>query len=106
MRQVAPCYDCGHEKSELAELARGEHEYHLYTIYGQELVLCDFCEADFDSYDYDYLGVPEETANNYPLKLIAKVDNPRPKQDKFCLECDHRLAYLVFLKNVRDYRST
>ncbi len=106
MRKVAPCYDCGHTPDELTDLANGIHDYHLLTIYGQEIVLCDFCEADFDSYDPDFLGLPEECANNYPSERISKLDDPRPSQDDYCPECDSRLAFLVFLKNVRDNNST
>lgn len=105
-RQVAPCYDCGHNPRELTELANGEHEYNVVTVFGQELVLCDFCDADFDSYNHDYLGLPEKFANNYPMEYISKVDDPRPGQDDYCPECDSRLAFLVFLKKVRDRHST
>lgn len=105
-REVAPCYDCGHEPKELDDLASGGHDYYLVKIYGQEIVLCDFCEADFDSYDPDFLGLPEECANNYPSERISKVDNPLPGEDSYCPECGCRLAFLTFLKNVRDKNST
>ncbi len=81
MRKVSPCYDCGHDPLALAELARGEYEYLRVLIFGQEIVLCGFCDADFDSYHADYLGAPEESENNYPMKLIAKVGNPCAEED-------------------------
>lgn len=102
MRKVAPCYDCGHDPNELREFINGEHEYNLYKIYGQELVLCDFCDADFDSYYPDHLGLPEETANNNPLEHIYKLKSPRLNEDGYCKKCDARLAFLVFLKNIRE----
>ncbi len=105
MRKVAPCFDCGHEPRELKELAKGEHTYSLFTIYGQKLVLCDFCDADFDSYDHDYFGLPERSANNYPLKHISNLDSPKSSEDSFCKKCDRRLAFLGFLKNIRDINS-
>jgi len=55
-RAVAPCFDCGHEESELGELAAGEHEYHRYRIFDREIVLCDFCDADFGSYYPSFVG--------------------------------------------------
>jgi hypothetical protein len=106
MRKVAPCYDCGHFPEELVELERGQYEYHVFKLFGQEFVLCDFCDADFDSYDYDYLGVPEEFENNFPLELIAKVEDPHSEEDGYCTKCKHRQAFLVFLKNLRDYHTT
>ena len=53
-RTVAPCFDCGHAESELREFAAGEHEYHLYRVFGPEIVPCDFCDADFGSYYPSY----------------------------------------------------
>ena len=102
-RTVAPCFDCGHAESELRELAAGEHEYHHFRVFGQEIVLCDFCDADFGSYYPSHFGLPGETpgAANYDLDLIAKVDHPQPATDFVCERCKHRLAFLTFLAAAR-----
>ena len=105
-RKVAPCFDCGHDPKELSDFANGVHNYHLLEIFGNRLVLCDFCSADFDSYDHDFLGFPEELANNYPLEYISKLENPHLGQDGYCPECQHRLAYLVIIKNIRDKNAS
>jgi len=105
-RKVAPCYDCGHDPKELKEFADGVHNYDVYEIFGNRLVLCNFCSADFDSYDHDFLGFPEELANNYPLEYISKCDDPRLGEDRYCPECQCRLAYLVVLKDIRDKNAT
>ena len=104
-RDVAPCYDCGHASSELGELSRGEHDYHVFTIFGQEIVLCDFCDADFGSYMPEYLGLPSGSPMDYPLELVRKVIAPRSSRDGYCVECQHRLAFQLFLKAVREYNS-
>ena len=103
IRTVAPCFDCGHRESELHELAAGEHEYHLFTVFGQEIVLCDFCDADFGSYYPSYFGLPGATPGevNYDLDLIELVENPQPSTDYVCDSCHHRLAYLKFLAAAR-----
>ena len=102
-RTVAPCFDCGHAESELRELAAGEHEYHRYRVFGQEIVLCDFCDRDFGSYYPSYFGLPGEArgARNYELDLVARVDDPQPAADFVCESCEHRLAFLKFLATAR-----
>ncbi len=102
-RPVAPCFDCGHAESELRDLAAGEHEYHRYRVFGQEIVLCDFCDVDFDSYYPSYFGLPGDTpgAANYHLQLVARIDDPQPVTDLVCVSCNHRLAFLQFLAAVR-----
>lgn len=100
-RAVAPCFDCGHSPSELEEFERGEHEYHAFSIWGHELVLCDFCDADFGSYHPDYFGRPAGPHPDYPLQLIRKVEQPSLAKDFYCPNCKHRLAFLIFLSKVR-----
>ena len=93
---TAPCFDCGHMAHELGECARGEHEYHVFELWGREIVLCDFCDADFGSYFPDYWGLPEGPLPDYPLHLIRKLDSPGIEQDLYCVTCKHRLAFLLF----------
>jgi len=100
-RAVAPCFDCGHSPSELEEFERGEHEYHVFSIWGHELVLCDFFDADFGSYHPDYFGLPAGPHPDYPLQLIQKVEQPSLAKDFYCPNCKHRLAFLIFLSKVR-----
>ncbi len=94
--EVAPCFDCGHSPGELVELARNEHEYHVLEIWGHEIVLCDFCDADFGSYFPDYWGLPSGPLPDYPLALRRKVIDPEIDRDWFCSACRHRLAFLLF----------
>lgn len=104
--KVAPCFDCGHESSELEELKNGEHEYHLFKVLGEKIVLCDFCDADFDSYYPEYLGFPDSIAHNYPLELVSKIQSPVPATDYLCSKCQHRLAFLRFLKSLRQRNAS
>lgn len=100
-RTVAPCFDCGHSPSEIGEFERGEHDYHVFSIWGQKLVLCDFCDADFGSYFPDYFGLPEGPHPNYPLQLICELEHPSLVKDLYCQRCKHRLEFLSFLAKVR-----
>lgn len=103
--QVAPCFDCGHATGEIEECARGEHEYHTFSLWDQRLVLCDFCDADFGSYYPDYFGLPESSPQDYPLELVEIVDSPSISTDLYCPLCKRRLAFLQFLKAVRECKA-
>ncbi|MFC0682595.1 hypothetical protein ACFFGH_32605 [Lysobacter korlensis] len=103
--QVAPCFDCGHAQRELEDWAHGKHEYRVYRIWGQDIVLCDFCDADFGSYFPDYWGLPEGPLPDYPLDLVSIVENPQLSQDGYCNQCQHRLAFLRFRQQAIDHNS-
>ncbi|AMU96973.1 hypothetical protein TP47_03775 [Xanthomonas citri pv. aurantifolii] len=97
---VAPCFDCGHVPGELDECIHGEHEYHAFEIWGQEIVLCDFCDADFGSYFPDYWGLPAGPLPDYPLHLVRKAERPGIGRDLYCANCNHRLEFLLFRSRV------
>jgi hypothetical protein len=35
---VAPCWDCGHKRRELEDLATGQHTYSEYRVFGELLI--------------------------------------------------------------------
>ena len=101
-REVAPCYDCGHDPEELVHLAEGRHTYDEVETLGARAVLCDFCQSDFSSYDPTYFGRPARTPLGRPyMQLVRAVRDPRPALDKFCPQCQHRLAFLRFVAQAR-----
>lgn len=93
---VAPCFDCGHRPHELEECAQGGHEYHVFELWERNIVLCDFCDADFGSYYPDYWGMPRDSPSDFPLHIVRKIEIPCIEQDLYCASCDHRLAFLLF----------
>lgn len=104
-RDVAPCYDCGHEESELDECKRGEHDYNVFELWGYEIVLCDFCDVDFGSYYPEYWGLPPGPLPEYPLNLLKPVVQPTITTDLYCSSCDHRLAFLQILYKARKLNT-
>jgi len=100
-KAVVPCFDCGHSLAELGGCERGEHEYHAFSIWGQEIVLGDFCDAAFGSYFPDYFGLPSGPLSDYPLELLCKIETPINTEDFYCSQYMHRLAFLNFLSKVR-----
>lgn len=105
-RTVAPCYDCGHAESEIGEFERGEHEYNVFELWRHELVLCDFCCADFGSYFPEYWGLASGPPAEYPLNYLRPVPSPALATDAYCPECNHRLAFLRVLAEVRGQNGT
>ena len=99
--EVAPCYDCGHDPDELRQLAAGEHTYDEVEVLGARAVLCNFCQADFTSYDPTYFGRPLGTPVGRHMELVRVMQDPRPAHDKFCPSCNRRLAFLQFVMQAR-----
>jgi len=100
-REVAPCWDCGDDPKEIAELQNHEHKYNEWEVFpGVKAVLCDFCDADFGSYDPTYFGFRESTGTSFGLdkmRFIREIGNPSITIDAYCPECSRRLAFLKFL---------
>jgi hypothetical protein len=102
-REVAPCYACGHAPSDLTDLAEGRHTYDEIETLGARAVLCDFCQSDFSSFDPTYFGRPAGTPMGRPhIQFVRTIRDPRPGVDKFCPQCQHRLAFLRFVVQARD----
>jgi hypothetical protein len=101
-REVAPCYDCGHDPEELVHLAEGRHTYDEIEALGVRAVLRDFCQSDFSSYDPTYFARPAGTPiGRTHFQFIRTVRDPRAGVDKFCPQCQHRLAFLFFVQQAR-----
>jgi len=58
IRDVAPCEECGGDPDELRHFRGGEHSYAEYEVFpGLNLILCDFCDVDFGSYNPTSFGL-------------------------------------------------
>jgi len=101
VREVAPCYDCGDDPAELVELAEGQHTYDEVEVLGARAVLCNFCQADFSSYDPTYFGRPLGAPVGRDMQLVRRISEPRASVDKFCPQCRRRLAFLRFVQAAR-----
>ena len=107
VREVAPCWDCGHDAKELQDLAAGRHTYSEVLAFGVPLVVCNFCEVDFTSYDSDYFNRPLGTKQGLgEFVFIREIADPAPAEDKYCPACSRRLSFLKFLAAVRATGST
>src|SRR5258708_39631266 len=95
-REVAPCMDCGHDPQDVQHFEDGKHTYAEYRIFDDlSLVLCDFCQADFSSYDPAYFGLPPKTSIGLGhISLLGDVSPPEHTFDKICPQCQRRLAFL------------
>ena len=100
-REVAPCYDCGNDPTELEHLAEGRHIYAEMRVCGISVVLCNFCQVDFSSYDPAYFGREKRMHLGREVVFVRDVANPQLSKDKYCPSCRRRLAFLRFVEKVR-----
>lgn len=99
--------DCGGETGELEEALSGHHTYAEYRIFGElSLVLCDFCQADFSSYDPAFFGLPRgrKVGRERGWDFVREVQTFVAK-DKYCSGCGHRLSFLVFVAKARQLNN-
>ena len=103
-RDVAPCMDCGWDPQELEHFTAGKHSYaELEVLFGERLVLCDFCQVDFASYDPTFVGLDAGACIGLKdMRFVRDIDGPSLGKDKFCPSCHHRLAFLEFVARVRE----
>ncbi len=104
IREVAPCMECGSATGEIDEARDGEHTYAEYRVFGDlSLVLCDFCQADFSSWDPTYFGLPlgRSVGMARGWQFIRSVE-PVITKDKCCAKCGHRLSFLEFVIHARE----
>lgn len=106
LREVAPCWDCGHKPVELPHLRDQKHDYSRFRVFGHEIILCDFCMLDFSSYHPDYFGLRGNRRIGLGTRGFDELDrvkNPAPEKDLVCLSCGHRLKFLNWLLEVRTW---
>ena len=100
-RKVTPCEECGGDESELDHYK--EHSYNEYELYfGQRLVLCNFCDVDFSSYDPTYFGFSKDRRLGLEdFNFVREESDKRLRKDKYCPECHYRLSFLRFVAKCR-----
>ncbi len=103
-RNVAPCFECGAEETELDEYREDYHKYREYEVFpGVYAVLCDFCDVDFGSYDPTHFGLPRGAKIGLEkMKFVRDIENEGITKDLYCAECGHRLSFLNFLVEARE----
>jgi len=102
VKDATPCMECGIDDFELDHYK--EHEYNEYEVYfGQRLILCDFCDVDFGSYDPVYFGFKKgQNLGFNDWSFIKKIDNKELRQTKFCPTCNYPLSFLKFVQACRE----
>jgi hypothetical protein len=105
-REVAPCYDCGALPEELEHFKEGKHTYAELKLFGATIVLCDFCQADFDSYAPSYFRRTGRPRFSRQMSILDEVTQPTISKDKYCPNCHRRLAFFRFLARALETADT
>lgn len=102
VKEVSPCEECGHLEEELNHYK--SHRYAEMRIFGElSLILCDFCQVDFGSYNPEFFGLPhQKSIGLHTMQFIRSIENVSIRKDKCCPECHHRLPFLRFVCQARE----
>ena len=116
IREVTPCFECGVLEDQVAMLREAiqtafEHDsvnYGVYRIFDAlEITLCDFCAIDIGSYDPEYFGLRKDDKLGFQdLHIARKLHEPSVGKDKYCPECNRRLAFINFLLQAREMNAS
>jgi hypothetical protein len=101
---VAPCAECGHLPHEIEHALAGKHTYAEMRIFDDlSLVLCNFCQVDFGSFQQDFFGLPHTANIGYEkMQFLRDVTEVFIGKDKYCPQCNLRLAFLKFVAAARE----
>jgi hypothetical protein len=104
VRNVAPCEECGGDPESLDRFGAKNQTYHLVRVLGgRELVLCTGCMLDFGSLDPNFLGVPAGAHYGFEnMEIVREINAAAIRADNYCPECEYRLKFLRFVKDVRS----
>ena len=105
VRNVAPCEECGGDPESIDRFGARDQTYHLVRVFGgSELILCTGCMLDFGSLDPNFLGLPAGTPYGFEhMEIVREITGPAIRADNFCPECEYRLKFLRFVKEVRSH---
>jgi hypothetical protein len=97
--------ECGAVPAELDHARSGKHTYAIYRIFGKfDVVLCNFCQVDFSSYDPKFFGLPRNrrVGLGHDLDFVKDLKDCSIRKDKWCPKCGYRIGFLRFVKGARE----
>ena len=113
--ETTPCIDCGASENSLnvlridqeANFAHDSVEYATYRAFEKlEVKMCSLCTLDFATYHSSYFGFKNNKVfSPDDFQFLKKIENPKIVKDKYCKNCNQRLAFSLFVKNVRDINN-
>lgn len=96
--------ECGNLSQEIEHALVGKHTYAEMRIFGDlTLVLCDFCQVDFGSFNPEVFGLPKDARLGYQkMQFLRDVEDVRIGKDQVCPSCEYRLPFLKFVARARE----
>jgi protein-arginine kinase activator protein McsA len=82
------------------------HDSVIYSIYRAfekyEVNLCGLCTLEFSSYNPEFFGFSKnKIIHPDNVQFLESIEPSTIEKDKYCKNCDMRLAYLLFIQTVR-----
>lgn len=109
VKELTPCMDCGWDEFELDHFET--HRYNEHEIaFGAKLVLCDYCETDFGSYQKSFFGFKDRQLDMMDFKFVREVHDKSLRKGYFCPTCNMTAPFLEFvalcrMKNAKGKRK-
>ena len=102
VRDVVPCWVCGHRPEEIDHALSGRHRYAEMRILGDlSAVWCDFCQVDFGSFAPQFFGLAKGSKIGFEHMYFVRSVDVHIGKDKYCPQCGYRLAFLNFVDEAR-----
>ncbi len=94
--------ECGADEFELDHYLT--HEYTEFEAYfGQPVILCDFCVADFASYDPAYFGFSKgRKISSSDWTFVRRIIDIQLAPQHYCPNCSHLLSFMTFVEGCRQ----
>jgi hypothetical protein len=96
--------ECGNLPEEIEHALDGKHTYAEMQIFGDlTLMLCDFCQIDFGSFNPETFGLLKDARIGYQkMQLLRSIEDVCIGKDKVCPSCKYRLPFLRFVERARE----
>jgi hypothetical protein len=96
--------ECGNLPEEIEHALAGKHTYAEMRIFdGLTLVLCNFGQVDFGSFNPEVFGLPKDAHIGYEkMQFLRNVEDVHIGKDKVCPRCKYRLPFLKLVQRALE----
>ena len=113
--ETTPCIDCGASERSINLLNQDIKEnykhdsvqFSLYRAFEEiECVICDLCTLEFTSYNPEHFGF-KKGIKMWPsnFQFLKHIEKPVIVKDKYCNNCNERLAFILFTLKLREINN-
>jgi len=113
--ETTPCIYCGASERSVEILKQDIKENYKrdsvqiceYRAFEEiECVICDLCILEFTSYNPEHFGFKKDV-KMWPsnFQFLKHIEKPQLVKDKYCNNCNERLAFILFTLKLREINN-